>query len=123
MATPSQLIAQPYNNATVQGAAGPYPSAAFAMPYAQANNIEVVYEYIVTPTGTSPTDSITLQGSFDNTDWVNIGAAVASLTTTAAPVAATALYLTVAYPLLRILHTLGGTTPVYAGMYMNIYAY
>lgn len=119
MPTPTQLLAQTSNNATINATAA---SAAINMPTG-FNNVEVLYEYTVTPTGTSPTDSMTLQGSMDGTNWVNIGSAIASLTAVAAPVSNFAVFLTVAYPLIRILHTLGGTTPVYAGMYVNVYAY
>jgi hypothetical protein len=110
----SQFQAQPVTNATITatGATGAFPLNQ------NFNSVLCEIEIGAAPTGTSPTITFQLQVSLDGSNYENFGSATSSLT--AAGI--TALSNTnVAAPLAKIAYTVGGTTPSFTAVTVNVY--
>lgn len=111
------FINQPYNAAMAALTASGFSPSFSNTGYA---NIDAEVVITAAPTGTTPTLTVQLQGSLDNVNFYNIGAATASLN----GVGRTMLSNTnVDDPFLRLAYVVTGTTPSYTGLEIEVFGF
>lgn len=82
------------------------------------NSVQAEIQITSAPTGTSPTLVVQLQGSLDGVNFFNIGSATSALSSTGLTLLNVS---NVSVPWIKLTYTVGGTTPVFPSVTINVY--
>ena len=112
-----QLPAVASQTLTASGA-----SASFQTPSGDSGRQGLAYLVIAGPvSGTSPSLTVSIQGSPDGTNWATLASFAAQTAATAAGVAIRLALSQVLEPFVRVSYTISGTTPSFGGVSVTLF--